>query len=402
MAMSQQPLRRHPHHIPGGSPVKRYLSQHQHSDSHLVGVEPAYHSQRRSSGEDYHTRCRRSADAALLQHFETPLSSSVYHHHLPPSLGATQPQERLHFRHDSAGSGTEEDFGSQLSLRAPSSRRTSGEPPQFEEVGDDDGGCSQPHPWGEPISHSDITISFSDVHLPTTSTLTAKTQPWPQHTYLHPHNAQSQEQFIDDDEAGRFLGVDQMLGGPHSSQLPYFEDSGHTAPPASKHDLPPYTSALSQSTATSTKHRLQSSVPNLYVLTGTSTSNLVSSQGLSQSLLDMPRQSHRSGFRFSEATLPPVTRPMSQSYHSYLNRMASEPYLSNEAVQHPGLACTVLARLKEEPELSPATQTKQRFLTTAAALQPKKCYRKSRRNGSVSPSPQSRNGPEPLPGKDRR
>lgn len=394
VAMSQQPMRHHPQHLPGGSPVKRYLSQHQHSDSHLVGMEPAYHSQRRSSGEEHRSHRRRSADPALLQHFEGPISPSVYRHHLAPPRGATQPQERLHFRHDSAGSGTEgEEFGSQLSLGPSSSRRTSAErPPQFEEVGDDDGGCSQPHSWGEPISHSDIQISISG------STLTAKTQPRPQHhTHLHHHRAHSQEQFIDDDE-GRFLGLDHMLGGPHSSQLPYFEDSGHTAP---------MSLALSQPTMPS-KRRLQTSVPDLHILTGTSASNLVPSQGLSQSVLDMSRQSHRSeymgGFRYSEATIPRITvssRAMSQSYHNHLNRMASDPYL-NEGVQHPGLARTVLARLKEEPELSPATHRQQRSLTTSAALQPKKCYRKSRKSGSVNPSPQPRNATEAQPETDGR
>ena len=371
LAMSQQPMRHHPQHLPGGSPVKRYLSQHQHSDSHLVGMEPPYNSQRKGSGEERHAHRRRSADPALLQHFEGPISPSVYRHHLAPPRGATQPQERLHFRHDSAGSGTEgEEFGSQLSL-GPSSRRTSAErPPQFEEVGDDDGGCSQPHPWGEPISHSDIQISISDMHHPTASTLTAKTQPRPHHhTHLHLHNAHSQEQFIDDDE-GRFLGVDHMLGGPHSSQFPYFEDSGHTIP---KYDM---SLALSQPTMPS-KRRLQTSVPDLHILTGTSSSNLVPSQGLSQSVLDMSR--HRSeymgGFRYSEATIPRITvssRTMSQSYHNNLNRMASDPYLNNEGVQHPGLTRTILARLKEEPELSPATHRQQRSRTrAAAALQPR-------------------------------
>lgn len=401
MAMSQQPMRNHPQHIPGGSPIKRYLSQHQHSDSRLVGVDPAYHSRRRDSGEDHRAHRRRSADPALLFEGPGPISPSFYRRHLAPPRGSAQSQERLHFRHDSVGSSATdeihfgEEFGSQISLGAPPSRHTSAEqrPPQFEEVGgDDEGGCSQPHPWGEPISHTDIQISISDVHHPTASTLTANTQARSQH-HTH-HRRQSQEQFLEDEESSRFLAVEHMLGGPTSSQFQYFEDGGHTAPPSSKCDMPSYTSALSQPTVSS-KRRLQSSVPDLSILTGTSTSNLAHSQ----SVLDVSRHSHRgeytAGVRYGETRVP--SRHMSQSYNNHLNRVPSEPNLYNEGVLHPGLARSVLAKLKEEPEFSPATQHRGH---KSAALPPKKCYkeaRKSRRRKSVSPSPDS---PEPQP--DRR
>lgn len=394
ISMSQQSMRTHSQQIPGGSPMKGgCMSQQRHSDSRLVGIEPAqqisYHSQRRDSGEGLWSHRRLSADPALLQHhFETPISPpSTYRHHLAPPRGSTQPQEHLHFRHDSVGSGTDEvhfgeEFGSQVSLSASPARRISAErrPPRFEEVGgDDEGGCSQPRSWGElPISHNDIQISITDsLHHPTASTLTATSQPRPQHhSHLHLHHGQSQEPFVEDEETGRFMATDHMLGGPFSSQFPYFdhyEDGSHAPPPTS---MPSHTSALSQPTVS--KHRFQSSVPNLSIPTGTSVSNLNHSQRLSQSVLEMSRHSHHGehmrGFRYADATIPRITvssRPMSQSYHNHLNQMPSDSHLNTDGMHHPGLMRTMLARLKEEPEHSgsPASR-RRRQRAMATALQP--------------------------------
>ena len=428
MSMSQQPMHTHTQHIPRDSSVNQsYMSQQRHSDSRLVGMETGqqipYHPQRRDSGEGIQRQHRRrSADPAVLQHhYETPISpQSSYRQHLAPPRGQTQPQEHLHFRQDSIGSTTDEthfgeEFGSQISLGASPARRSTKEqrPPRFEEVSGDEGGCSQPHAWGEPISHNDIQVNIPDgMFHPTSSTLTAGSQGrtlHPNHLHLH---GQSQEQCAEDEEVGRFLGVDHMLGGPLSSQYPYFDHYDHYEEgmpiPTTKSELPSHTSALSQPTVS--KRQLQSSVPNLSILTGTSASNLAHSQCLSQSVLDMTRYSHRGdhmgGSRYADATAPRITvnsRAVSQSYHGHLNRMpsTSDSHLNSEGVHHPGLMRTILANLKEEePEHSPAThRRRQKGAAAAAASQsPKKCYqeaRRSRRKGSVSPNTQPRSPARP-------
>lgn len=415
VAMSQQhTMRNHSQNISGGSPVKRgYTSQQRHSDSRLSGLEPppppqqiSYHGQRRDSGEGLRQHRRRSADPTMLQHhFDNPISPPSYRHTLAPPLPHVSTHEHLHFRHDSVGSSTEdshygEEFGSQASL----SRHNDTRSPRFEEVSGDDEGGSQPHPWGEALSHTDIQITIPDIsmHHPVSSTQPPRKSHHGSHHHIY-HN-QSQEQFIDEDETlgggGRVIATDTMLGGPLSSQFQYYDQyddiTGHL--PNSKCDMPSHTSALSQPVM-STKRRLQSSVPDLSVLTVTSNSNLTHSQCLSQSVLDMPRHPHRSGgmdhimgFR-PYHDMPRVNMPSrhtSQSYHGHLNRMPSDSHLNSEGVQHPGLQRTMLVRLREVPEHSPTTQHRRQQHVdnrTLATLPAKKGYRETR-NKRLSPSPQ--------------
>ena len=411
VTLSQQPtMRNRRQHIPGGS--SGYMSQQRHSDSHLVGIEPgqqmAYRSPRRDAGEGVRQHRRLSADPALLQHhLENPISPPTFRHNLaPPPRG-----EHLHFRHDSVGSATDEvhfgeEFGSQVSLSASPARRTSGERlPRFEEGSGDEGGCSQPHPWGEPISHTDIQISITDGGMHYPSTLTSA-QPR-HHSHLHLHHGQSQEQCADDEETGRLMASEHMLGGPFSSQqftfVDPYEDGGRSLGlPTSKCDMPSHTSALSQPTVS--KRRLQSSVPDLSLLTGTNTSNLAHSQCLSQSVLEMSRHAHRGdhsgGFRYPDSVTRIAVSSRPASYHSHLNRMPSDPHLNSEGPHHPGLMRTMLARLKEEPEHSPAVHRRRQRGATTAQQPPRRGYREARnsmRRGSSTPSQQQEDTPQSPP-----
>ena len=418
VSMSQQHTARGggSQHMSGGSPVKAYLSQQRHSDSRLVpldqGQQIMYRSHaRRESGELRQHR-RRSADPALLQHHydNNPISPPIYRHTLAPPRGSTQPQEHLHFRHDSTSSGPDdahfgEEFGSQTSLTASPARHapTEQRPPPFEVgSGDEEAGCSQPHPWGDPLSHNDIQISITGDGMP--HTVTAQPRAPTQH-HLRPYHTQSQEQFVDEEEVGggRIMATDTtLLGGPFSSQVPPYYDQyedGHIMGPIStaKSDMPSHTSALSQPVLSS-RRRLQSSVPDLSMLTVTGGSNLAHSRYLSQSVVEMPRQGHRggdhmTGFR-SSGGVPRITvssHPASQSYHSYLNRMPSDPYLNSDGVHHPGLTRTMLARLKEEPEHSPATHHRRQSgggATMTSSQTPRKGYREIRKRRTPSPKPQ--------------
>ena len=400
MTLSQQSnMRNRRQHIPGGSPG--YMTQQRHSDSHLVGLDPgqqmAYRSPRRETGESVQQHRRLSADPALLQHhMENPISPPTFRHTLaPPPRG-----EHLHFRHDSVGSATDEvhfgeEFGSQVSLNASPARRTSGEhrPPRFEEGSGDEEECSQPHPWGEPISHTDIQISITDgMHHPNSSTLTSTQSR--HHSHLHLHHGQSQEQCADDEETGRLMAAEHMLGGPMSSQqYPFFDP--YEAPSTSKCDMPSHTSALSQPLVS--KHRLQSSVPNLSLLTG-STSNLTNFPCLSQSVIDMSRYTHRGdhlgAFCYPESIARITASSRPASYHSHLNCMPSD---NSEGAHHPGLTRTVLARLKEEPEHSPAVHRRQQRAATTTQQPPRRGYSRSKRRGSNSPNQQQKATPESPP-----
>ena len=407
MTLSQQPNMRSPRHrIPGGSPG--YMSQQRHSDSHLVGLDPgqqmAYRSPRREAGEGVQQHRRLSADPTLLQHhIENPISPPTFRHTLaPPPHG-----EHLHFRHDSVGDEVHfgEEFGSQVSLSMSPARRTSGEhrPPRFEEGSGDEGGCSQPHSWGEPISHSDIQISITDgMHHPNNSTLTSAQSR--HHSHLHLHHGQSQEQCVNDEETGRLMAPEHMLEGHLSLQhFPFFdpyEDGGRSlAPTTSICDMPSHTSALSQPLMS--KCRLQSSVPNLSLLTGPNTSNLTNSQCLSQSVLDMSRHAHRGDhlgrFRYPESVTLITGSSRPASYHSHLNRMPSDPHLNSEGPLLPGLQRTMLARLKEEPEHSPAVHRRRRTAVMTAQQPPKRGYSRSKRRGSNSPNQQQKGTPESPP-----
>ena len=393
VAMSQQhPSRghsQHSHSVKGG-----YHSQQRANESRMVSLDPPppqFRSRRRDSGEGLREHRRRSADPALLQHhFENPISPPMFRHSLapptaPPTLQGSPQEHHLHFRRDSVGSATDdahygEEFGSQGSLLASPARHAhSGDrAPRFEDGSGDEGGCSQPHPWGEPLSHTDIQISIQDFGVP---------HPRPHHpTQLHPYHAQSQEQFIDEDEitgAGRVVPPDPLLGRAHS-QL-YEESHAHHG---FKSDMPSYTSALSQPVYS--RRRLQSSVPDLSMLTITA-SNLAHTQALSQSVMDMPRhRDHTPGLRPHHHEAPPRSSGSSrQGYH--LHRMSSDPHLNSESVvHHPGLRRTMLARLREEPEYSPAVHRHRERggAVGGASGSGRKGYRETR-NRRKSPTPQS-------------
>ena len=429
MTMSQQHTMRgnHSQHLPGGSSRVNapYLSQQRHSDSRLIsldsGQQMPYVSQRRDSGERLPQQRRRfSADPNLLQHhLENPISPpNTYRHTLapPPLRGSVGPQDHFHFRHDSTSSAPDEaaygveDFGSQVSLTASPARHGSGDRrlPRFDvSSGEEETGCSQPRTWGEPVSHTDIQISISNEggghHT------MATTQPRPQH-HLSLYHAQSQERFVDEEgeeeEGGeRLVPSDAILGGTHSTQFPYYdqqlEDPAHyVAPPTTKTDMPSYTSALSQPVVSS-RRRFQTSVPDLSLLTvpggggaGGGGGNLAHSQFLSQSVLEMPRHALRggggdhAGFRPYYDGTHRISRGASQSYHGQLNRMPSDPHLNSEGALVPGLARTMLTRLKAVPEHSPATH--RRRLGGASSLQPpkKKGYSNMKKRRSPSPQPQ--------------
>jgi hypothetical protein len=382
-AMSQQhSVRNNSQQLPGVK-ERGYLSQQRQS-----GEPPHYRSQRRESREGLREQRRRSADPTLLQHhFDNPISPPMYRHTLapPPALphGASQRQEHLHFRRDSAGSVPDEtEFGSQASLLAPPSRHGMDRAPRFEEGSGDETGCSQPHPWGDPpLSHTDIQISIQDLGVP-------HSRPHHPGGPLHLYHAQSQEQFIDDDE----LGGGRMVFNLH--------DDSHAHHSFKSSDMPSHTSALSQPVHSSSRRRLQSSVPDLSLLTVTTSSNLA--QGLSQSVLDMSRQrgggggDHASGHR-PHHEVPRgngAHRSSSQTYHTHLNHMPSDPHVNSEGLHHPGLMRTLLVRLKEEPEHSPAVhrrRTRGRAVggASSSSQPPRRGYSEIRnRRRTPSPTPQ--------------
>ncbi len=405
MYMSQQPLIAHSQHI--SSPSKRnYLSQSRHSDSHLMGMDPgqqmAFQSHHRQAPTEGHTPYRRrSADQAVVHPLDNPISPSAsFPHPFPLSRGPSQSRDHPHHRQDSFGSSTEEshhmeEMGGQplvggATSRWPKERRV----PRFEEISGDEGGCSQPRSW-DPISHTDIQIRIEDegeTPFSSASTLTGASQPRGPHPYppsLGQHS--SQEQFAEEEDHTRLM---DMLGGPLSSQYPYFDpyDQENVGPPQAKSEAPPHTHGLSQPTVSK---RWQSSVPDLSVLTGTtSTSNLAHSQFLSQSVAEVQHHTRRGepvGGRYTDAMVlrAAASHPTSQSYHGYLNRMPSEPHL-NEGLLHPGLQRTMLARLREEEgEHSPNSWRRQRAV--AYQQPPKKCYQGTRRaRTKESGSPSSR------------
>lgn len=185
--------------------------------------------------------------------------------------------------------------------------------------------------------------------------------------------------------------VEGMLAGPHSSQLPHYDlyEGPHIHQRSS--DMPSITSALSQPVPSISRRRLQSSVPDLSYLTVTSsTSNLA--QGLSQSVLEMSRfrGDHTSGLRLHH-DIPPRSIGRSSYQQTHLHRMSSDPHLNNEGVHHPGLARTILGRLKEEPEISPAAAARWRERggvvggVSAGSQSRRKRYQNMRRTPSPQP-----------------
>ena len=387
VAMSQQHSVRNHHsqQLPGAK-ERGYLSQQrQHSDSRLEPPPPPqYRSQQRRESRDSHRR--RSADPSLLQqHFDSPISPPMFRHSLVPAPHGPAPhQEHLHFRRDSAGSAADEtEFGSQASLLASPARHTGDRAPRFEEGSGDETGCSQP--WGEPLCHTDIQISIQDLGVPHSTAPSSARLPHHPTGPLHLYHAQSQEQFIDDDEFGGVVG-----GGGGRTHDPMFYDDSHAHHHFKASDMPSHTSALSQPVH-STRRRLQSSVPDLSLLTS---SNLA--QGLSQSVLDMSRQrgsggDHASGLRPHHDVARSNGAHRLQTYHSHLNRMPSDPHLNGDGGHHPGLARTLLARLKEEPEHSPAVhrrRTRGGAVGGASSSSQRRGYRNRRRTPSPSPAQQ--------------
>jgi hypothetical protein len=180
-------------------------------------------------------------------------------------------------------------------------------------------------------------------------------------------------------------------------------DDSHAHHSFKTSDMPSHTSALSQPVHGS-RRRFQSSVPDLSLLTVTTSSNLA--QGLSQSVLDMSRQrggDHASGLR-PHHEVPRgngAHRSSSQTYHTHLNRMPSDPHLNSDGVHHPGLMRTLLVRLKEEPEHSPTVHRRRMRGgvvggASSSSQPPRRGYSEIRnRRRTPSPSPRQPSQTQP-------
>ena len=381
ISASQQPS--HSHAPP--TPKHSYPPHSRHSDSHLLQTEAMMpFTGRRSSTDEKDLRQRlrdqrrRSADPAVMCHYEQAVSPSAYRSHAVPPRGLSQSHHELRQSHDKllhesrhSTEASESDPRSHGRQRVPPAQYNSTLPSDplirsnvlngFEDSGSDDG--EETHPW-RVVDHADILVGLegdekrSLKSASSTSTIVSF-NPGPSRMSGPPHMSQ---ELFDDDEHSEMMSLSTLAEeGPMSSQTMHF-DPGYVGPgfeqdggipPSSfgKHEpLQNHYHGLSQPSAP----RSGKSLTDLPSLTG-STSNLSRTQCLSQSVVEMPRYAHRemhSGHYAEPVGGHAMAVRASQSYsHGHLHRMSSDSHLNADGP--PGLKMTMaaaLTNLREETE----------------------------------------------------